>query len=191
MGGRASRAAGFVNGTRASKLLFSDDYLPRLKPAPHADTYALARTRPAATASFPSNSSPTRILPRHYFRPAETPLPLSPSAFRQLALRRGPFTNARDYRKFVGGIARFPKEGERRATVSRSKRNNAPRIDDLEQRGSVIFLSLSLSSFSSSLYFHLSMEPWMDGWMDGWRSNVIVETFHFSRTRSIMTRETY
>lgn len=77
--GRASRAAGFVNRTRASKLLFSDDYLPRLKPAPHADTVC-ARTN---EASFPANSSPTRILPPSptlFPSRRDATSPLSPSA---------------------------------------------------------------------------------------------------------------
>ena len=133
--------------------LVSRQLLPHTHPPPFTDTISVPQR-----LDFPS---------------------FSVCSSRQPALRRGPFTNARDYRKFVGGIARFPRERERererRGIVSRSKRNNAPRIDDLEQLGSVIFLFFSLSL---SLPFPSSLAPfifisrwnhgWMDGWMDGW-----------------------
>ena len=164
--------------------------------------YALAQTRPRFPPTPPPHASSP--LHRHYFRPAETRLPL----FLRLL-----FPSTRSSTRALHECTRLPevrrrnctfpergreRERERRGIVSRSKRNNAPRIDDLEQLGSVIFLFFSLSL---SLPFPSSLAPfifisrwnhgWMDGWMDGWRSNVIVETFHFSRTRSIMTRETY
>ena len=165
--------------------------------------YALAQTRPRFPPTPPPHASSP--LHRHYFRPAETRLPLF------LRLR---FPSTRSSTRALHECTRLPevrrrnctfpeREGERERETRNSLAFEAKQCAaDRRSRTARFrhFSSFSLS-LSLSLPFPSSLAPfifisrwnhgWMDGWMDGWRSNVIVETFHFSRTRSIMTRETY
>lgn len=137
-------------------------------------------TRPAATASFPANSSSTRI-PLPSLLPAARSPTLFPSrrdatpSFSRLLPVNSLFDEGPSRMRAITGSS----SAELQVSQERETRNSRVRSETM-RRGSTISngevpsffffssLSLSLSSVSCSLYFHLSMEPWMDGWMDGW-----------------------